>query len=79
MLKAELPHLWPHIEKFVGGKTEYSDRAIRQLLGSRPDAVITDLVNIGLLEALRGSSGRISYRIPFLYRSGLDLSQGRQQ
>ncbi len=27
-LKAEFPHLWPHIEKFHGGKTEYSAEAL---------------------------------------------------
>ncbi|MFI5258850.1 MAG: P-loop ATPase, Sll1717 family [Candidatus Limnocylindrales bacterium] len=78
VLRAELPHLWPYIEKFIGGKTEYSERAILQLLGPRSQATLADLVNIGLLShsGPRGSSS--TYKVPFLYRDGLELTRGRQ-
>jgi len=77
VLKAELPHLWPHIEKLVGGKTEFSDRALLEILGPGSQSVINDLVNIGLLAPNRHRNGQISYKIPFLYRDGLELTQGR--
>lgn len=32
-LKAELPHLWKHIEKFKGQKTEWPESALLKLLG----------------------------------------------
>jgi hypothetical protein len=79
LLKAEFPHLWPHIEKFAGGKAEYSDAAIRALLGRRSDGAISDLVKVGVLEKIRAGNGRISYKIPFLYRGALGLTQGRQE
>jgi hypothetical protein len=78
VLKAEFPHLWPEIAKFIGGKTEYTETAIRKLLGGSSRTTVADLVSIGLLEQLRHKSGSISYRIPFLYRDGLELTQGRQ-
>lgn len=79
VLRAELPHLWPAIEKFIGGKTEYSERAIQQLLGPRSQGTIADLVNIGLLSH-SGQRGRTStYKVPFLYRDGLELVRGRQE
>jgi hypothetical protein len=79
VLRAELPHLWPYIEKFVGQRTEYSERALLQLLGPRSAAAISDLVNIGLLSRTRERDGTSSYAIPFLYREGLELTQGRQE
>ena len=32
-LKAEFPHLWTHIEKFMGGKTEYDEKSIQKTDG----------------------------------------------
>jgi hypothetical protein len=32
-LQAEFPHLWIHIEKFIGGKTEYDEQSMRSILG----------------------------------------------
>lgn len=77
VLKAELPHLWPHIQKLVRGKTEYSDKALRRVLGTKGDGVVDDLVNIGLLTPNRSRDGSTWYKIPFLYRDGLELTQGR--
>lgn len=76
-LRAEFPHFWPDIEKFIGGKSEYSESGIRKILGDRASRSIPDLVSIGLLEEFgRGTSK--TYKIPFLYRDGLKLTQGRQ-
>jgi hypothetical protein len=72
LLRAELPHLWPYIEKLRGQKTEFSERALRGLIGSRAEGVIPDLVSIGLLERADQN-----YKIPFLFREGLELTQGR--
>lgn len=76
VLRAELPHLWPKIEKFRGQKSEYSSDALRQLLGGDSEPVVADLVSIGLLEEIRVAGAR-SYKIPFLYREGLEVTQGR--
>lgn len=76
VLRAELPHLWHHIEKFRGQKSEYGEDALRQLLGNESDGVVADLVSIGLLEETQAGDQR-SYKIPFLYREGLEITQGR--
>jgi len=73
-LKAEFPHLWPYIEKFQGGKSEYSTEAIQQLLGRHWERVVSDLMSIGLIQERRGAD---TYWIPYVYRKGLDLTQGR--
>ncbi len=72
LLRAELPHLWPYIEKLRGQGTEYSERALKQQLGTADDTVIGDLVGIGLLERTDQS-----FKIPFLFREGLELTQRR--
>jgi hypothetical protein len=77
VLRAEYEHLWPHVEKLVGGKTSFTERALRQTFGRDAAGVIADLVGIGLLT--RGThSGERVYTVPFLYRYGLELSQGTQ-
>jgi hypothetical protein len=48
-LNAEFPHLWGHIEKFVGGKAEHDERSLRNLLKEDWRRIIEDLVSIGLL------------------------------
>ena len=79
-LQAEFPHLWDHIEKFVGGKTEYEDATIAKLLGRNCKDVVDDLVAVGILrKERRRSDGGNVYKIPFLYREGLELTQGRMR
>jgi hypothetical protein len=75
-LQAEFPHFWPNIEKLVGGKAEYSENAFRNLLGKNWEAIVKDLMSIGLLEKSRASSGDF-FKIPFIYREGLQITQGR--
>ncbi len=78
VLKAEFEHLWPNIERLLGGKTEYGQRALRQLFGRDATAIIADLVSIGVLATNRHRNAETSYVVPFLYRYGLELTQGRQ-
>lgn len=73
-LEAEFPHLWIHMEKFVGGKTEYSEASLTSLLGKDSTPVVENLVAIGFLG--KKSKGN-TYTIPRLYRNGLDLTQGK--
>lgn len=75
-LQAEFSHLWKHIDKFVGGKTEYDEKSMQKALGKDWKLMADDLVSIGLFSrATRG--GRPVYWVPFLYRYGLELTQGR--
>jgi hypothetical protein len=75
-LEAEFPHLWKHIEKFVGGKTDYSSPALRVLLGAEWKEIREDLLAIGVFS--KGNKhGDEVFTIPFLYRHGLDLTQGK--
>ncbi|MGA3164001.1 MAG: hypothetical protein ABSD77_07395 [Verrucomicrobiota bacterium] len=71
-LKAEFPHLWPVIERFQGGKSEYSANALQALLGRDWEKSCSDLISIGLIKKQENT-----YWVPHLYRKGLDLTQGR--
>jgi hypothetical protein len=71
-LKAEFPHLWQEIEKFQGGKSEYSANALEALFGRHWEKTCSDFIAIGLLAKRKNS-----YLIPYLYRKGLNLTQGR--
>ena len=75
-LKAEFPHLWPHIEKFQGGKSEYSVAAIQKLLGKNWQEASSNLISVGFIRK-RERGGQVTYWIPYLYRKGLELTQGR--
>jgi hypothetical protein len=75
-LNAEYPHLWSHIKKFEGGKTEYDAANLEQILGKKWEAICADLLSIGVL----GKSGRGSeatYIFPHVYRKSLNQTQGR--
>jgi hypothetical protein len=74
ILRAELPNLWPHIEKFVGLKTEWDDESLSALLGDDAKWVVPALVHVGVL-ARSGAN----YRFPPLYKPGLELVQGHQR
>jgi hypothetical protein len=75
-LKAEFPHLWIHIQKFEGGKTEYDSASLHKLLGNSWEQIVGDLVSIGVLSE-RGKGKEITYSFPHVYRKGLSLVQGR--
>ncbi len=74
LLEAEFPHLWPKMKKLVGGGTEYSERAAARLFGKKYQDTVEDLESIGVLyKATR--AGRRTFKVPFLYRKGLELTQ----
>ena len=75
-LQAEFPHLWTHIEKFIGGKTEYNGSALRGILGGEWRSIAEHLGAIGFLS--KGTkAGQDVFSIPVLYRHGLDVTQGK--
>jgi hypothetical protein len=74
-LFAEAAELAPMIEKFRDGKAEHSETSLAELLGIQQQTVraaIKPLLEIGLLEEV-GSS----FKIPMLYRDGLQITQGK--
>ena len=75
-LHAEFPHLWSDIEKFMGGKTDYSESTLRDLLGLKWKATAEDLAAIGFFSK-RKKGGEEVFSIPFVYRHGMDVTQGR--
>lgn len=74
-LRAEFPHLWPSIEKFIGGKSSYSETGMQKVLGNNWKSIIADFLSIGLISE-RESGGEKFYWFPFLYRRGLEITQG---
>ena len=74
-LKAEFPHLWADIQKFQGGKSDYTLGAIQNLLGKNWQAAADNLQAVGFLKK-RQRSGKTTFWIPYLYRKGLTLTQG---
>jgi hypothetical protein len=75
-LEAEFPHLWKDIEKFLGGKTDYSATTLESLLGSDWKAIAGHLLAIGFF-AKGKKGGEDVFSIPFLYRHGMNLTQGK--
>ena len=76
--RREFRHLWPSIEKFHGGKTEYSRCALAQLLGTDWESICKDLVSIGLFRrTVIRKTGQETYQFPFVYKGGLELTRGR--
>jgi hypothetical protein len=75
-LQAEFPHLWKDIAKFVGGKTDYNASTLQGLLGPKWNVIAEHLLGIGFFS--KGvKRGEAVYSIPFLYRHGMNLTQGR--
>jgi hypothetical protein len=74
-LQAEFPHLWTDMEKFLGGKTDYSEDALRELLGARWKEVTENLLSIGFLSE-GAKNNQPLFSIPFLYRHAMNLTQG---
>lgn len=75
-LKAEFPHLWLYIEKFQGGRSEYSVTGLQKLLGKSWQEAATSLVSVGFLRK-RKRAGQPMFWIPYLYRKGMELTQGK--
>jgi hypothetical protein len=60
------------IERFRRGKSEHNIKTLADLLGEDVDEKIKYLQNIGFLEKVGPS-----YKIPMLYRTGLEITQGK--
>ncbi len=75
-LVAEFPHLWKDIEKFMGGKTDYDAPALHDVLGSNWKAISEHLLAIGFFSRSEKKGGEV-FSVPFLYRHGLNLTQGK--
>jgi len=75
-LRAEFPHLWKDIEKFSGGKTEYDINTLEKLLGKKWRATSEHLLAVGFFSKYE-KDGEAVFSIPFLYRHGMQLTQGR--
>lgn len=74
-LIAESGHLAAEIEKFRGGKAEHNLESLSSALAIPMDIIISaikPLRDIGFLEETGGT-----YKIPALYREGLDITQGK--
>jgi hypothetical protein len=74
-LEAEFPHKWGEIKKLVGGGTEYGNAAMQRLFGKKHQAAVEDLISIGVLERRATKDGAQSFRVPYLYRQGLECTQ----
>ncbi len=75
-LRAEFPHLWRDIEKFSGGKTEYDAETLQSLFGKKWQTTSEHLLAVGFLKKYE-KDGKAVFSIPFLYRHGMQLTQGR--
>ena len=73
-LYAEYPKYKSWIEKFKGHKAEHSEQTLEAILGTQWKSRKTKLVEIGFIE----EKGK-SYKIPYLYRPGLDIKQGKEE
>jgi len=75
-IQAEFPRLWKAAKKLEGGKTEYTQEALKRLFGKNWENIAKDLVSIGILKTVKRNGKVKSYKIPFLYKDGLRLTQG---
>jgi hypothetical protein len=75
-LEAEFPHFWKDITKFSGGKTDYDTAALDASLGKGWKVIVENLMAIGFLSSGK-KAGKDVYSIPFLYRHGMNLTQGK--
>jgi hypothetical protein len=77
-LFAEFPALRPYIEKLRGGKAQHSLDSLMDVWKEQKEITqdtANMLVEVGFFER-RGSRDDPDYWIPFLYRDGLELTQG---
>ena len=67
------------IGRFRDGKAEHNNESLSALLEIDPATVraqIEPLVDIGFLEDIKGAGGE-TYKVPTLYREGLNITQGK--
>ncbi len=75
-LEAEFPHLWKDIRRFLGGKTDYNAAALESIFGSEWKSTSEHLLSIGFFSKGTKEAEEV-FSIPFLYRHGLNLTQGK--
>lgn len=77
-LLAESGQLRMLIEHFRGGKAEHNFESIHETLAweseSASRGIIREFMDMGFLERIRKSE---TYKIPMLYRDGLDITRGK--
>ena len=73
-LEAEFPHKWKYISKFIGGGTQYSQSAVRRILGGKWQVIVDDLVSMGVLERAT-RKGSPTFKIPYVYQEGLECTR----
>ncbi|WP_146244752.1 P-loop ATPase, Sll1717 family [Curtobacterium sp. MCPF17_051] len=71
-LLAEAGDAAAHVKRFEGGKAEQNAASLQSLFGKESTEVTKRLVTLGFLE----KTGQ-SYKVPMLYRQGLDITQGK--
>lgn len=74
-LLAEAAELAPVIEKFRGGKAEHNAASLSTVLGvdeAKTRIEVKPLVEMGFLEEVGES-----FKVPMLYRDGLEITQGK--
>jgi hypothetical protein len=75
-LLAEAGSYAPIIERFRGGKAEHNEASLAAVLGEKDEQElrrnIRPLVELGFLEEAHGS-----FKIPSIYRDGLQITQGK--
>jgi hypothetical protein len=78
-LFAEYPEERKFVEKLKGEKTEQTADSLAGIWGMDAEASVAkanDLVKLGFFQ-VRGTRSEPTFWIPFLYRDGLKLVQGR--
>jgi hypothetical protein len=73
-LEAEFPQFWPEIRKFEHAKAEHNSQSLQKLLGKGWHEKVDDLMAIGFLQKRPQSK---SFIIPFVFRPGLAVRQGK--
>ena len=73
-LVAEFPEFWPDIKKFENSKAEHNEESLAKLLGSKWQEKVEDLLALGFLQHKPKSK---TYVVPFIFRSGMSLRQGK--
>lgn len=80
-LYAEYPGERPFLEKLDGEKAEQTPESLSEIWGVSRDAAVAkamELVGLGFFEA-RGARTQPTFWVPFLYRDGLNLKQGKAE
>jgi len=73
-LEAEFPEFWPDIKKFENSKAEHNEQSLTKLLGEKWKDKVEDLMALGFLKQ---HPKRNTFVVPFIFRVGMSLRQGK--